>query len=116
MILLLCLTFIGQSMATTAMSYHMMSMSGKGEHTQSQAMMEHCNQSMAMDSSVEAEASSENCCVKSCHCFTGGCATVIALIKYTGHYAFFSSPRIPSYADSITSQQPTSLYRPPILS
>lgn len=115
-VLLLCLTLVGQSMANTAMSYHMMSMSGMKMQSHSNAVMDHSNHNMANSSVVDAEESSEDCCVKSCNCFTGGCSNVAALMKSAGNYAVFSSAKIFTSSRLIPSQKPSSLYRPPILS
>ena len=116
MVLLLCLTFVGQSMASAAMSCHMMSMSGMKMQNQGNAVMDHSTHNMANSSVVDAEESSEDCCVKSCDCFTGGCSNVAALMKNAGNYAVFSSAKIFTSSRLIPSQKPSSLYRPPILS
>jgi len=115
-VLLLCLTFVGQLMANTAMSCHMMTMSGMSMQNQSNAVMDHSQHNMANSSIADSEDPSEDCCVKSCNCFTGGCSNVAALMKNTGNYAVFSSAKIFTYSRLIQSQKPSSLYRPPILS
>jgi len=116
MVLLLCLTFIGQAMASTVMSYHMISMSGMNGQSQDMPMMVHSDHNMANASSSDLDESSEDCCAKTCLCFTGGCSNVAALIKYAGSSTTFESSKILSYSHLIQSQKPTSLYRPPILS
>ena len=117
MVLLLCLTFVGQSLASTVMSYHMMSMKGMSTQYQSHDMskMDHSGHSMISDST--SEKSTEDCCVKTCSCFTGGCSSVAVLIKYISNDSIADlSPKIFSVSSLALSQQLTSLYRPPILS
>lgn len=117
MVLLLCLTFVSQGIAATVMPYHMMNMSGNSVQLQDDAMMmDHSHHNMAEDFSGDSDDSSEDCCVKKCSCFTGGCSTIAALIKGAGNSAIFASPKILPYAGLLQSQQLTSLYRPPILS
>tara|TARA_R110002050_G_scaffold80451_1_gene172058 strand:- start:1921 stop:2337 length:417 start_codon:yes stop_codon:yes gene_type:complete len=119
MVLLVCLTFIGQAMASTIMSYHMMSMGIKVDQEQSHnmPMMDHSNHNMISDSSEGDDSSSEDCCVKTCSCFTGGCSSLATLMKDSDSNPIIDlSSKIPSYLPLVQSQQPTSLYRPPILS
>jgi len=124
MVFLVCLTFVGQAMASTVMSYQMMSMmnmNGQGQ-SQNMPMMDHSNHhlvnEMASDSSPDkSETSMEECCTETCNCFTGGCTNVAMFMKITSNTAFVSSPtKILSFSRLTQSQQPTSLYRPPILS
>lgn len=120
MVLLLCLTFVGQTLASTVMSFHMMNMKGMSAQGQSYNMskMDHSGHHMASDSTVdESEKSSEDCCVKTCSCFTGGCSSVAALDEYVSNDPIIDfSAKINSISTLIQSQQLTSLYRPPILS
>lgn len=120
MVLLICVTFVGQAMASTIMSYHMMSMTGMSAQEKSHDMskMDHSSHHMASDStSEESEESEENCCVKTCSCFTGGCTTAVALIEDVSNDPIInSSSKINSISSLAQSQQLTSLYRPPILS
>lgn len=138
-VLFVCLAFIGQAMATTVMPYQMMSMMkiNVQETSKSMSMMEHCKRnkvnasagnikveslgtvSLATSEKNNSEASTESCCNQVCNCFTGGCASVAVLIKsaITTHYSLVDpSFKILSYSNLALSQQPTSLYRPPILS
>jgi hypothetical protein len=119
MVLIVCLTFVGQAMASTIMSYHMMSMAGmKGqEQSQDMPMMDHSNHKMMSKSSDGDDSASEDCCVKTCSCFTGGCSSLATLMKSAINSPIRDlSSKIPSYLSLTQSQQPTSLYRPPILS
>ena len=120
MVLLLCLTFVGQSLASTVMSYHMMSMKGMSTENQSHDMskMDHSGHSMISDSTSDtSDKPTEDCCVKSCSCFTGGCSSVAVLIKsICNEYIIDFSPKISSVSSLAQSQLLTSLYRPPILS
>jgi hypothetical protein len=119
MVLLICLTFVGQAVASTVMSYHMISMKvmSDQEQTQSVSMMDHSDHTMMNHASDDSDESTEDCCVKSCSCFTGGCSSIATLMKDTNNNLFIDlSTKIFSYSHLALSQQPTSLYRPPILS
>ncbi len=119
MVLLVCLTFVGQAMASTIMSYHMMSMEvmSTQDKSQNMSMMDHSNHKMMSESSDGDDSSSEDCCVQTCSCFTGGCSSLATLMKDSGNSPIIDlSSKIPSYLSLAQSQQPTSLYRPPILS
>lgn len=118
-VLLVCLTFVGQAMASTIMSYHMISMKGMSTQQQSNNMskMDHSSHKMANDSSSDSEISEDNCCVQTCNCFTGGCSSLATLMKDSSNSPILGlSSKIPLYLSLVQSQQPTSLYHPPILS
>lgn len=120
LVLLVCLTFVGQAMASTIMSYHMMSMeimsNNEGSHNM-MPMMDHSNHNMMNESSDSDTSCSEECCGKTCSCFSSGCSNLATLMKYSVNNPIIdSSLKIPSYLALAVSQQPTSLYRPPILS
>lgn len=117
MVLLICLTFVGQAMASTIMSYHMMSMkvANGQEQSHDMSMMDHSSHNMMSESSDDED--SEDCCAKTCSCFTGGCSSLATLMKDTDNSLIInSSSKISSYLLLAQSQQLTSLYRPPILS
>ena len=119
MVLLLCLTFVGQAMASTIMSYHMMSMTGMNGQDMSpdMAMMDHSNHNMLDTSTDNSTTSTEECCTETCNCFTGGCSNVAAFMAISGNVPIISLPaKILSHSRLAQSQQPVSLYRPPILS
>ena len=120
MVLLICVAFAGQTMASTIMSYQMMSMKGMSgqEQSHNMAMMDHSNHNMVSDSSDNSKGSMEDCCTETCNCFTGGCSSLIAFSKdIVGNEPLVDlSPRILSSSNLALSQQPTSLYRPPISS
>ena len=123
MVLLVCLTFVGQAMSSTVMSYrmasgHMMSMKAMSaqEPLQDMSMMDHSNHVMMTDSS-NSEESKEDCCVKSCSCFTGGCSNLVTLIGHSDKTSIIDpSLKITSYLSFPQSLHTSSLYRPPILS
>ncbi|WP_241238917.1 CopL family metal-binding regulatory protein [Colwellia sp. Arc7-635] len=120
MVLLFCLTFVGQALASTVMSYHMVSMKVMTGQVQSDDMakMGHSGHHMASDStSKTSEESTDDCCVKNCSCVTGGCSNIVTLLRDTGSNPIIDlSSKISSYISLVQSQQPSSLYRPPILS
>jgi len=117
MVLLICMAFIGQTMASTVMSYHMMGMKGQAG-SQNMSMMDHSSHNMVSDVSVNSKKSTEDCCAEVCNCFTGGCSNAAALMSNAegnGPVVDLSS-KILSYSSLALSQQPISLYRPPLLS
>jgi len=117
MVLLVCLTFVGQAMASTVMSYRMMSMAGMSEQLQDMPMMDHSNHNMVSETSDSSEEATEDCCTKTCNCFAGGCSSVATFMKEINNNLIVDlSSKILSYSRLAQSQQPTSLYRPPILS
>lgn len=118
MVLLVCLTFVGQAMASTMMSYHMMGMTGMiGQEQPENMMMDHSHHQMVTDDSAVADSSSEECCTKTCNCFAGGCSTVAAFMKNSANSPIVAlTTKIVTSNQLVLRQQPTSLYRPPILS
>jgi len=130
MVLLLCLIFIGQSMASMTMFYGMASMqagtqsmsgmsSMQSPHHEMSDMVD-CDEDMMTTSSSKntcSTTSTEECCAQECDCLTSGCSTAsafAAVMHYTPDIAI--SHKITSVPTLVTSQAPTSLYRPPILS
>ena len=119
MVLLVCLTFVGQTMASTAMSYHMMSMKVMGGQEQSQdmSMMDHSKHKMMSMDSDNSDSKSEDCCDKSCNCMASGCSSITAMLQdIINVQPIDLSSKINSLSSLAASQQPKSLYRPPILS
>jgi hypothetical protein len=129
MVLLICLTFIGQTMASTVMPYQMMSMEGmtmQGMSHTDMSMMQHSAHDMSgkvllTDSSAPetsgSEKQNEDCCSTTCKCFTGGCSSLATLPKELTPVAFgYFSPKIHSISNLAFRLASTSLYRPPILS
>jgi hypothetical protein len=118
MVLLLCLIFIGQSMASMTMFYGMTAMqsgmsSMENSHHDMNGMTD-CDEAMAKTAST---TSTEDCCAQECDCLTSGCSTAsafTALLNHTPDIAI--SNKITSATTLLTDQTPTSLYRPPILS
>jgi hypothetical protein len=124
MVLLVCLTFVGQAMAYTIMPYQMMAMAGMSGQvkvaSQSQAMpmTAHSNHNMSGDAVDNATESTEDCCTQVCNCSMGGCSSVAALMKgISGNAPMVDLPsKILSHSTLALSQPARSLYRPPILS
>lgn len=85
--------------------------------SQDMPMMDHSNHNMASDTVESATESTEECCNQTCNCFTGGCTSIVALIKDLSSILIIDGPaKIHSVSRLAQSQQPKSLYRPPILS
>ncbi|WP_057183148.1 MULTISPECIES: hypothetical protein [Colwellia] len=132
LVILLCLIFIAQSVASMTMFYGMTSMqsmpgmsSAKSPH-QHMAMavnskhqmsaMSECDESTLSTTSCEITAT-EECCAQECDCLTSGCSTIsafTAIINY--HTEIAIANKIVSSSAFIASNTLTSLYRPPILS
>lgn len=124
MVLLVCLTFVGQAMASTIMPYQMMAMAGMSEQVKVAAqshnmpMTAHSNHNMSGDAVDNTTESTEDCCAQVCNCYMGGCSSVAALMKgVSGNTPIADVPaKILSYSTLALSQPARSLYRPPILS
>lgn len=120
MVLLVCLAFVGQAMASTMMSYHMMGMAGMIGQEQPEnmmMMMDHSNHQMMTDDSEASDSASEECCSKTCNCFAGGCSTAAAFMKNSANSPIIAlTTKIVTSNQLVLRQQPTSLYRPPISS
>lgn len=130
MIFLLCLAFVGQSTASMTMFYGMVGMSSmtkesaisSSQHDMSRATQD-SHQMMSMSdcgkNNMEHSPDKKNdqCCVQECDCLTSGCSSVSAfltLLIYPSNAVI--THKITSATELVTSQIPTSLYRPPILS
>lgn len=119
LVLLVCLSFIGQAIASTMMSYHMISMSSMKGKTQpkNMPMMDHSQHNMMISDVDSSESNTENCCDHSCTCIVGSCSSIAVMLeKVNVIQPFDLSSKINSIVSLAPSQQPTSLYRPPILS
>lgn len=121
MILIIGLTFVGQSIAYTYMSYHMVGMKGNTQ-SQNMSVMDHSNHKMVSHASIDlknsVESPSEDCCTKTCKCFMGGCSNiaVIMISPPVQSTVVNLSSKIHSYSRLALSQRSKSLYRPPIIS
>ncbi len=136
MVVLLCLIFIGQSMASMTMFYSMTAMqlnmqsmtemtSIKSSNHQSEKMnntahdmsaMSDCDEEV-MTNTACSTMSTQECCEQECDCLSGACSTVSAFSIIINYTPVFATPcKINSLNTITTSQTLTSLYRPPILS
>mgnify|MGYP003115017303 FL=1 len=136
MVVLLCLIFLGQSMASMTMFYSMASMQQSGQmmtemsskkgsnHHSKQSnntahdmsAMSDCDEEMMTEKTCSS-MSADSCCEQECDCLTGGCSTVSAFSMNINYTPAFATPsKIKSLNTITTSQTLTSLYRPPILS
>ena len=129
MVLLLCLIFIGQSMASMTMFYSMTSMQSMANSKElssiSTTSSHHHMGTMANISACEQDdmttacstTSTEECCAQECDCSISGCSTISAFSTGINYYAEIAiSSKIVSPSAFIASNTLTSLYRPPILS
>jgi hypothetical protein len=143
MVMLLCFSFIGQTMASTVMAYQMtyqaMSMMEVNDKTQSSTvttMGNHCDEMMesakshsilndtSMQVQIAQDKLSQNtdqkkvkCCAESCDCNTGSCSTVTMVLKSVANVNTLNTPsKITSFCSLAQSQRLTSLFKPPIFS
>ena len=130
MVLLLCLIFIGQSMASMSMFYSMTSMQAMPKMSSTKSshhMMEQADGSrhdmsamVNISDCAEAEMTAnscsemptEDCCAQECDCLTSGCSTVSAFFAIIDHTPVFANAsKINSPTPLTASQTLTSLYR-----
>jgi hypothetical protein len=136
MVFLLCLIFIGQSMASMTMFYNMTamqlseqsmtemtSMKSSNHHSEKINSTAHDMSAMldcdeeAMTETTCATMSSDSCCEQECDCLTGGCSTVSAFSMIINCTLVFATPSKINSPNALTASQTlTFLYRPPILS
>ena len=135
-VFLLCLIFIGQSMASMTMFYRMTAMqlsaqsmtemsSMKSSHhtlekieksTAHMGSMSDCDEEV-MAKKACSSMLPKSCCEQECDCLTGACSTVSAFSMVINYTPVFATPnKINSLTVITASQTLTSLYRPPILS
>lgn len=119
LILIACLAFVSQVMASTMMSYHMMS-NGCAGHAESQdmSMMDHSHHAMMAESVESEDTSANSCCASVCKCFTSGCSNFTVLMSGIHNSLTADELSLPIHSRSnlALSQPPSSLYRPPIFS
>jgi hypothetical protein len=137
MVLLICLTFLGQAMASTIVYYNMMGMQHVKNQEQastvpSKSMVGEPQLTMAdnslPDSNVEkdnccdsecadcCDISKDKCCDGFCHCFTSGYISLVSLNETQNNSFFIDLPsKIHFFSRHVESETLTSLYRPPIL-
>lgn len=120
MVLLLCLIFIGQSMASMSMFYDMTAMQSNAQSMAKMSSINSTHHIMEEDNRSTHDMSAmstEDCCAQECDCLTSACSTASAfstIIQYTPVFA--TASKINSSNALTASQNLTSLYRPPILS
>jgi hypothetical protein len=121
MVLLLCLTFVGQTLASTVMPYQMAGMMGMSgpEQPRDMSKMDRSGYSMTSDATLDTlEKSIDDCCAKMDRCFTGGCSFFAVIIKDISKHPLRNVflPKISYVSNLELTKTPSSLYRPPILS
>lgn len=122
LVIMLCLIFVGQSMASVTMFYEMAAMSSSKSTVHSKmnaskpAMrsMSHCDENSIKES--PDSQTKEQCCSQDCQCFTGSCSTASAFSKFIAYSGITTtSVKITSINHNPLTQTLPSLYRPPIL-
>jgi len=104
------LTFVGQTIASTAVPCHQMS--DMDMSSQEMSMMNH---SMASAEQSNAKMTMLDCCQQDCNCPMGISASATLSNTLTVNNLVFPSQKIEQYSNLSLSQSLTSLYRPPII-
>jgi hypothetical protein len=118
------MTFVGQTMSSTMMSYQMIGMAAMNgqETSHNMTRMDHSNHNMSSDISFvsdndeNSEVSNEDCCTQSCNCFAGCTTVAMFVMHFVNTPSIDLSSKILTHDQLAISHQPKSLYRPPILS
>lgn len=117
MILLVCLTFLGQAMASTVMTYNMISMKATGMQAQVENMttMPHCNNMKRGSNSTQ---SIKDCCSYGCNCLTVGTASFLLPVNpsFNSIITIYLPLKITSTDQVLPTLIHTSPYKPPIIS
>ncbi|WP_118958260.1 CopL family metal-binding regulatory protein [Colwellia sp. RSH04] len=119
--LLLSLTFVGQGIAASLMSYQMIavkvqSMEASQMPSHHGHMMSQQDQSMAM-MTHDMSTSNDNCCSSDCQCITSGCFSVFAFSRLqTPSVILDITDKINQNTMLLPQQIMPSLFRPPIVS
>jgi len=118
LVLLICLTFVGQAMASAMMSYQMMSMKGMSGQAHDMSQMDHSTHQMLDDLSLsDSEEMVNDCCAQECDCFISGCFNITTLPKTVNHDPVITlATKIITPFSLAKNLQLKSLYRPPIFS
>jgi len=110
MLTLLCLIFIGQSVASSVMFYSMPSMN-------TGVMQEHGMHGAIHSTQTSDSEDAEDCCSQELYCFASACSMLNLFSGFFNtDFVAGTSLKIASTDSLIASQKLTSLYRPPILS
>jgi hypothetical protein len=123
LLMLLLLTFISQAMASSLMSYKMMANDLSYEKTQTVSSsnistLHSLHDEMTNSISEEKSAHhGKECCSKNSTCLIVACtATTLTSELFIQQILVNLSVKYPTYSELTFSQQPKSLYRPPIFS
>ncbi|OKY26199.1 hypothetical protein BI291_13610 [Thalassotalea sp. PP2-459] len=109
------MSFLGQAMASTVMSYHMINMKTSQSQTHNMDMMDHSHHQMATQSAEHHENMDEDCCLKICNCLSGSCSNaVLILLSETDTHKLDFSTKIHRLENLVQSHTAASLYKPPI--
>jgi len=122
-VMLMLVTFIGQAMASTAVSYSATSCV-HGSMNAEMTMMSHdnvdndttdevMNHSSMMLSDINKE-STMDCCQEQCQCPMNGCVSLSLLFNSYFNSEIIAEQKIPQSSSLHKSQVSASLYRPPI--
>jgi len=112
---ILCLIFIGQSMASSVMFYKMdmTMMKAAGQHVH----MSNMPASPMLDHAMTDNTMTEDCCSTECQCLVTGCSSVFAFSKvFVTNVIIDSFDKIFPNKFLISQQVLPPLYRPPIAS
>jgi len=112
-VILMLVAFIGQAMASTAMSYSGASCVD-GDMANTMPMMSHDHMLLDDSDKKTAMMASMDCCQDDCKCPSNGCLSLSFLLNTSLNSQVFSDKKITQFPSLNKSQASSSLYRPPI--
>ncbi|MDO6489194.1 hypothetical protein Q4506_15175 [Colwellia sp. 4_MG-2023] len=112
-VMLMLVAFIGQAMASTAMSYSGASCVD-GDMANTMPMMSHDHMLLDDSDKKTAMMASMDCCQDDCKCPSNGCLSLSFLLNTSLNSQVFSDKKITQFPSLNKSQASSSLYRPPI--
>lgn len=121
-VMLLLLAFISQAMASSTMSYHMMSNEPLEQHLTKldasvASMQHHSQQEMVAQVATDNDKHHNSCCSTNKTCLVlCSIATTLTSEVILQQPITVSTVKYSSITEVVISQQPKSLYRPPISS
>jgi len=118
LITFICLAFVGQVMASTAMTYKMTTMQLSAQLDNAQAPSKSTMPAMVNCHHMNTSEATESCCSISCHCVSGSCVNMFILPLHANGVFIITEPSLKIFFSNtlIQNYSPVSLYKPPITS
>lgn len=112
-VMLMLVAFIGQAMASTAVSYSAASCV-HGSMNAEMVMMTHTDMMLKDSEQGKNQAAIMDCCQEQCQCPMSGCVSLSLLFNTQFNSEVVSEQKIFQFSSLHQSQINSSLYRPPI--